>query len=160
MIWTPASARQARVALIHLGVRIALLEVDQVIFTGDPGRHLVLDLVDLGSEAFVLDETSQGFGVSDQAVLCLGGDEHAGAEVALIVLTGERVHLAGALQVDVLALGLVWVERVEYALHDEARQTDEFSEGSDLLLGRVPEGEFLLGGSSIILLFTYLRYMR
>jgi hypothetical protein len=139
MIWTPARARQARVALIHLGVGIALLEVDQMVFTGDPGRHGVLDLIDLGSEALMLDETTQRFGVADQAVLCLGGDEHAGAQVALIVLPGERVHLAGALQIDVLALGLVWVERVEYALHDEARQTDEFGEGSDLLLGRVPE---------------------
>jgi hypothetical protein len=49
------------------------------------------------------------------------------------------------LQVDVLALGLVWVERVEHALHDEAWQTDEFSEGPDLLLGGVPEGELFLG---------------
>jgi hypothetical protein len=69
----------------------------------------------------VLDETTQWFRVADKAVLCLGTDEHAGAQVAFIVLPGERVHLAGALQVDVLALGLVWVERVEYALHDEAR---------------------------------------
>jgi hypothetical protein len=35
----------------------------------------------------------------------------AGAQVALIVLAGEGVHLAGALQVDVLTLGLVRVER-------------------------------------------------
>jgi len=57
MTWTPARARQARVALIHLGVGIALLEVDQVIFTGDPGWHGVLDLVGLWFESFTLDET-------------------------------------------------------------------------------------------------------
>jgi hypothetical protein len=116
-----------------------------MVFTRDPGRHGVLDLVDLGSEALVLNERTQRFRIADQAVLCLRRDEYAGSEVALVVLTGERVHLAGALQVDVLALGLVWVERVEHALHDEAWQTDEFSEGPDLLLGGVPEGELFLG---------------
>ena len=68
---------------------------------------VVLDLVDLGSEAFVLDEAAQRFRVADDAVLGLRRDEHAGAQAALIVLAGERVHLPGALQVDVLALGLV-----------------------------------------------------
>ena len=123
MIWTPASRRPAgaRSPRPPSCMDITLLEVDQVVSPGDPGWHGVLDLVDLGSEAFVLDETAQRFGVSDQAVLCRGGDEHAGTQVALIVLKRERVHLAGALQVDVLALGLVWAERAEYALHDEAR---------------------------------------
>ena len=37
-----AGARQPRVALVDLDVGIALLEVDEVIFTGDPARHLVL----------------------------------------------------------------------------------------------------------------------
>jgi hypothetical protein len=81
-----AGARQARIALIHLGVRVALLEVDQMVFAGDPGRHRVRDLVDLGSEALMLNETTQRFGVSGQAVLCVRRDEHAGAQVALVVL--------------------------------------------------------------------------
>jgi hypothetical protein len=37
-----ARVRQARVALVHLGVGIALLEVDEMVFTGYPGRHGVL----------------------------------------------------------------------------------------------------------------------
>jgi hypothetical protein len=50
----------------------------------------VLDLVDLRSEAFVLNETTQRLGVADQAILCLRRDEHAGAQVALVVLAGEE----------------------------------------------------------------------
>ena len=76
----------------------------------------------------------RGFGVSGQAVLGVGRYEHAGAQVALVVLAGEGVHLSGALQVDILALGLVWVERVEDALHDEARETYELSEGLGFLV--------------------------
>ena len=79
-----------------------------MVFARDPGGHRVLDLVDLWREALVLNETAQRFRIANEAVLSIGGDEHAGAQVALVVLTGERVHLAGALQVDVLALGLVW----------------------------------------------------
>jgi hypothetical protein len=43
-----AGAGQAGVAFVDLDVGVTLLEVDQVVFSGDPGRHLVLDLVDLG----------------------------------------------------------------------------------------------------------------
>ena len=56
-----AGTGQAGITFVDLDVGISLLEVDEVIFAGDPGRHLVLDLVDLGSEAFMLDETAQGF---------------------------------------------------------------------------------------------------
>ena len=37
-----AGARQASVALVHLGVGVTLLEVDEMVFTGDPGWHGVL----------------------------------------------------------------------------------------------------------------------
>jgi len=111
-----AGAGQASIALVDLDVGGTLLEVDHVIVPGHPGGHGVGDLVDLGREAFVLDETAQGFGVADQAVLCLRGDEHAGAEVALVVLAAQGVHLAGALEVDFLALVLVGIERPMGAL--------------------------------------------
>ena len=48
-------------------------------------------------------------------------------------------------EVDVLALVLIRIESVEAALHDESRESDELSEGTDLLLGSVPHGVFLLG---------------
>jgi hypothetical protein len=47
------------------------------------------------------------------------------------------------LEVDVLALTLIRIESVEAALHDESRESDELSEGTDLLLGGVPEGVLL-----------------
>ena len=118
-------------------VRISLLEVDQVVFARDPRRHVVGDLVDLGSEAFMLNEATEGFGITDQSVLGHRGDEHAGAEGTLVVLAGDRVHLAGALQVDVLALALSWIEGVVAGHHDEARETYELTEGMDLLFGGV-----------------------
>jgi len=49
------------------------------------------------------------------------------------------------LEVDVLALTLIRIESVEAALHDESRESDELSEGTDLLLGSVPHAVFLLG---------------
>jgi hypothetical protein len=49
------------------------------------------------------------------------------------------------LEVDVLALALIRIESVEAALHDESRESDELSEGTDLLFGSVPHGVFLLG---------------
>jgi hypothetical protein len=36
------------------------LEVDQMVLSWDPGGHRVLDLVDLGSEAFMLYESAEG----------------------------------------------------------------------------------------------------
>jgi hypothetical protein len=59
-----------------------------------------------------------------QAVLG-GGDEHAGSEVAFVVLAAQGVHLTGALEVDVLALVPIWIESVEGALHDESWETDD-----------------------------------
>jgi hypothetical protein len=88
------TAWQPGIALIHLNVRITLLEVDQMIVARDPRRHVVGDLVDLGSEAFMLDEATEGFGVSDQSVLGHGRDEHARTEGAFVVLAGDGVHLA------------------------------------------------------------------
>ena len=83
-----AGAGQTSIAFIDLGVWVTLLEVDQVVFTGYPGWHLVGDLVDLGTEAFVLDEAAEWLRVSDQTVLGLRRYEHAGTQVAFIVLTG------------------------------------------------------------------------
>ena len=102
-----ASAGETGIALVDLDVRVTLLEVDEMIFAGNPARHVVLDLVNLRRETFMLDESAQRFRVSDNAVLCLRRNEHAGTEAALVVLAGERVHLPGALQVDILALPLV-----------------------------------------------------
>ena len=62
-------ARQSSIALIHLGVRVPLLEVDEMIVARDPRRHVVGDLVDLGSEAFMLYESAEGLGVADQTFL-------------------------------------------------------------------------------------------
>src|ERR1035437_1547496 len=115
------SARQPGIALIHLGVRVSLLEVDQMVVARDPRWHVVGDLVDLGSEAFMLYVSTEGFGVAHQSVLGHGGYEHAGAEGALVVLAGDGVHLAGALEVDIFALALIRIESVEAALHDESR---------------------------------------
>jgi hypothetical protein len=53
-----AGARQASIAFVDLGVRVTLAEVDEMVFTRDPRGHGVLDLVDLGSEAFMLDESA------------------------------------------------------------------------------------------------------
>ena len=72
----------------------------------------------------MLDEATEGFGVSGQAVLG-GGDEHAGAEVAFVVLAAEGVHLPGALEEDILALVPIWIESVEGALHNESGEADE-----------------------------------
>ena len=55
----------------------------------------------------MLHEAAEGLGITHDAVLGLRGDEHAGTEAALVVLAGERIHLPGALQVDILALPLV-----------------------------------------------------
>jgi hypothetical protein len=140
-----AGAGQASIALIDLGVRVTLLEVDEMVFTGDPGRHGVLDLVHLGSEALMLNETTQRFGVAGQAILSCRRDEHTSAKVALVVLTAEGVNLAGALQVDILALGVIRIESAEDALHDEAGQADEFGEGPYFLLGRMPERILFFG---------------
>ena len=145
-------ARQPGIALIHLGVRVPLLEVDQMIVARDPRRHVVGDLVDLGCEAFMLDESTEGLGVTDQSVLRHRGDEHAGAEGALIVLAGDGVHLAGALQVDVLALMLVGVESVVAGHHDEARETYGLTEGMEFLFGAPKWGFYPCS-------FTYLRYI-
>jgi hypothetical protein len=93
----------------------------------------------------MLHEAAEGFGVSHDAVLCLRGDEHAGAQAALVILAGERVHLPGALQVDVLALPVVRIDGVVGALGDEARETDELGKGPDLLLGCMPEAKLFLG---------------
>jgi hypothetical protein len=49
------------------------------------------------------------------------------------------------LEIDILALALIRIESVEAALHDESRETDELSEGTDLLFGSMPHGVFLLG---------------
>jgi hypothetical protein len=40
---------------------------------------------------------------------------------------------------------LIRIKSVVAALHDESRETDELSEGTDLLLGSMPHGVFLLG---------------
>jgi len=56
-----AGAGQAGIALVDLGVGISLLEVDEMVFSWDRGVHLVGDLVDLGSEAFVLDRSNDSF---------------------------------------------------------------------------------------------------
>jgi hypothetical protein len=48
------------------------------------------------------------------------------------------------LEVDVLALPLIRIDGVVNALADEARETDEFGENPDLLLGGMPEAELLL----------------
>jgi hypothetical protein len=92
----------------------------------------------------VLHEAAQGLGVSDDAVLGLRRDEHASAQTALVILTRKRVHLAAALQVDVLALPLIRIDGVVNALADEAGQADELGKGPDLLLGRVPQAELFL----------------
>ena len=99
------------------------LEVDQVVLTWDPGGHRVLDLVDLGSEAFMLYKSAEGFRIADQPVLRHGGYEHAGAEGALIVLTGDGVHLTRALEVDVLAFTLIGIESVVGGHHDETGES-------------------------------------
>jgi hypothetical protein len=58
---------------------------------------------------------------------------------------GDGVHLAGALQVDVLALALVGVESVVAGHHDEARETYELTEGMEFLLGGMSKvGLFIL----------------
>jgi hypothetical protein len=114
-----------------------------VVFARDPRRHVVLDLVDLRGEAFMLDEAAEGLGVADQPVLGHGGDEHAGAEGALVVLAGDGVHLAGALQVDVFALALVGIESVVAGHHDEARETYELTEGMEFLFGECPKWALL-----------------
>jgi hypothetical protein len=104
------------------GTEAPSLEVDQVVLTWYPGGHRVLDLVDLGSEAFMLYESAEGLGVADQSVLRHGGYEHAGAEGALIVLAGNGVHLTGALEVDVLAFTLIGIESVVGGHHEETRE--------------------------------------
>ena len=93
----------------------------------------------------MLDEAAEGFGVTGQSVLGCWGDEHAGTERAFVVLAGDGVHLAGALQIDIFALALIGIESVEAALSDESNEADELSKGTDFLFGGVPEAILLLG---------------
>ena len=93
----------------------------------------------------MLHEAAEGFGVTGQSVLGRWGDEHAGAERTLVVLAGDGVHLAGALQIDIFALALIGIKSIERALAYESNEADELSKGTDFLLGGVPETILLLG---------------
>ena len=63
-----AFAGQTSESLIDLDVEIADTEVRVVVVAGHPARHGVGDLVGLGSEAFVLDEAAERFGVAEHLV--------------------------------------------------------------------------------------------
>lgn len=60
-----SGAGEAGIAFGDLDEGIAFMEVGVVVISGEPGGSVVGDLVGLWGEGFVLDEASEGFGVSE-----------------------------------------------------------------------------------------------
>jgi hypothetical protein len=87
-----AGAGQAGIAFGDLEERITFVEVGVVVITGKPAGGLVGDLVGLGSEQLVLNETSEWLGISE--VFC---ERRTGAytctQFLLVITTGEVVYL-------------------------------------------------------------------
>jgi hypothetical protein len=53
------------IAFVDLDERIAFMEVDVVVVSGQPAGGVVGDLVGLGREGFVLNEPSEGFCIAE-----------------------------------------------------------------------------------------------
>jgi hypothetical protein len=69
------------------------MEVDVVVVSRAPGGGGVGDFVGLGSKGFVLNETAEGFGISE--VFLEGGRwSYTGAQFLLVVTAGEAVDLS------------------------------------------------------------------
>ena len=98
-----AGAGQTGIALVDLGKRISLAEVDQVVVSGEPAGHGVRNLVCLWSWFFSLDESADWLGIAEEFFERRAWS-HAGAELVLVIASGERVHLTGALEEDFFAL--------------------------------------------------------
>jgi hypothetical protein len=97
-----ACARQARITLIDLGERVSFMEVGVVIIARKPTGSLIGDLVGLGREGLVLDETAKWFGVSEMT-LEPGRWPDPGAQLLFVITAGEVIDLARTLVVDFLA---------------------------------------------------------
>ena len=88
-------------------------------------RPGVGNLVGLGFEALTLHESAEWFGIS-KGFVETEGRTHAGAEFLFVVAAGSRFHLAGALEVDILALIAIGEQSVPDALDAEAEQACVF----------------------------------
>jgi hypothetical protein len=88
-----AGAGQAGIAFIDLDERVAFMEIDVVVVSGQPTGCVVGDLVGLGREGFVLDEPSEGFCIAE--VFLEGrGWSYTGSQFLLVITTGEAVYLS------------------------------------------------------------------
>jgi len=63
-----ALAGQTGESLIDLDVGVTDAEVRVVVIAGHPARHGVGDFVGLGSEVFALNESAEGFGVTEHLI--------------------------------------------------------------------------------------------
>ena len=110
----------------------------------DGGTWCVPDLVGLGCEALALDEAAQGLGVAEDLVQARG-DADAGAQFPLVVAAGDGGHLAGALEVDVLAQAVgVGEQSLPEGLGDEAIETGVLSPDLSFLLEGLAQGELIV----------------
>jgi hypothetical protein len=87
-----AGSGEAGISFRHLDEGIAFMEVGVVVIPGKPAGGLVGDLVGLGSEQLVLNETSEWLGISE--VFC---ERRTGTytctQFLLVITTGEVVYL-------------------------------------------------------------------
>jgi hypothetical protein len=88
-----AFAGQAGIAFVDLDEGIPFVEVDVVIVAGEPGGCGVGDLVGLGREGLVFNEAAEGFGIAE-VFLEGGGWSYAGAQLLLVITTGEAIDLS------------------------------------------------------------------
>jgi hypothetical protein len=88
-----AGAGQPGIAFVDLDERIALMEVDVVVVSGQPTGGVIGYLVGLGREGFVLDKPSEGFCISEVFLEGRGGS-YTGSQFLLVITTGEAVYLS------------------------------------------------------------------
>jgi len=100
-----AGAGETGISAGDLGVGITHAEVHEVVVAWQPGGHGVGDFVGLGSKALGLDETTEGFGVSEvgEASGRIGAD--TSAQLAFVITTREVGHLTGSREEDFMAFG-------------------------------------------------------
>ena len=98
-----AGARQAGISLINLDEWIADLEVGVVVISWQPAGSCVGDLVGLWFKALALDKTTKWLGVAE-VFSARHRRGNAGAQLLLVVATGDIIYLSGSLEVDILGV--------------------------------------------------------
>ena len=134
-------ARQARVAHRNPNIRVAAVEVVEVLVAvGQPGRHLVGQLV--GSQRLVvLDEPPEAFGITVEAFHVMRS--HHGAHLQVVILTGEIGHGARPFQVHGLARLARRPQLGPGAARHEAGQSDHLAEGVRGIAHHLPQAKLL-----------------